>query len=78
MPTYEFKHNETGKIWEETMSYNDKESYMAKNNCQSYFSTVPPVVHKTGDVYSKTDDNFKSRMSQIEKNAGVKYSKLFK
>lgn len=77
MPTYEFKHNETGEIWEAIMSYKEKEEYMEKNNCSPYFSSVPQVVHRTGDVWSKTDDQFKSRMAQINKNAGTKYSSVF-
>lgn len=78
MPIYEFMHNETGEVWEACMSYNDKEEYMEQNNCRSYFSTVPPVVHQTGDVWSKTDDGFKDRMKQINKNAGTQYSDVFK
>ncbi len=77
MALYEFKHNETGEIWEANMSYEKKKEYMEKNNCSSYFSKVPPVVHKTGDAYSKTDDSFKDRMKQINKNAGVQYSSVF-
>jgi len=70
MPIYEFKHNETGEIWTETMSYDDKDSYMEERNCSSYFSTFPSVISGLGDVHSKTDDNFKERMKQMKKGAG--------
>jgi len=67
MPTYDFQHNETGDIWEDTMSYSEKESYMKEHNCHSIILSTPQVLGTSGDVFSRSSDVFKDKMKAVKK-----------
>lgn len=72
MPIYDFRHNETGEEWNELMSWKDKDAYCKEHNCMQVILSAPTVVRGVGDLYSKTDNEFKDRMKEIKKAAGTK------
>jgi len=69
MPTYDFRHNDTGEEWEATMGYNDKKAYCEEHNCAHVILSSPKFVSGIKDVWSQTDEGFKERMKGI-KNVG--------
>ena len=77
MPTYTFKSKDTNKEWEDTMSYTKLDEYYIELNCEQVFYTMQQVVSHTGDVQSKTTDEFKDRMKDIHKTAGH-FSQMYK
>lgn len=72
MPIYNFKHLETGEVWEDTMPYNDKASYEVEHNCRSIFLKGPTVIGASRDLYSKTSSGFRDKMSLIKKGYPTK------
>jgi hypothetical protein len=54
------------------MPYANKEAYMAERNCRSYFRTTPQVVGTSKDIYSKSSDSFRERISNIKKGYPTK------
>ena len=77
MPTYQFQSNKTGEEWEDTMSWKKLEEYYKEHDCQQVFHSMAEVISTTGDVHSKTTDEFKDKMKDIHKAAGPK-SQMFK
>lgn len=71
MPYYDFQHNETGKEWSDLMSYKDTKAYCEENNCKQVILSAPTLVRGVGDLYSKTDSEFKDRMARIRKDSGA-------
>ena len=69
MPTYKFKNKTTGIEWEKEMKMSELDDYKEENNC-SIVIGVPTVVSGVKSLWSQTDDGFKDRMSEINKNAG--------
>ena len=67
MPVYNFEHNKTKEIWEDTMPYADKAAYMEEHNCRAIFLQGPQVIGTSKDIYSKMDDNLKDRLTHINK-----------
>jgi len=66
MPTYKFKDTNTGKVFDEFLSFSEREKYLKAN---SNITQVPVMFAYTGDhimgVGPKTDSGFEDRMSQI-------------
>ena len=77
MPTYTFKSNKTGKEWDDTIKIAELEGYYKEHDCEQIFTTMPEVVSTTGDVHSKTTDEFKDKMKDIHKAAGRR-SQMYK
>lgn len=69
MPTYTFRSNKTDKEWDDTMSWKKLDEYYIKHDCQQVLGVVK-IISATGDVMSKTTDEFKDRMKDIHKSAG--------
>tara|TARA_B100000780_G_C20707942_1_gene281454 strand:- start:10 stop:255 length:246 start_codon:yes stop_codon:yes gene_type:complete len=70
MPTYNFINKDTGKEWEDTMSYKKLDEYYIEHNCEQVFHKMQQVVSGVKSLWSQTDDGFKDRMSEINKVAG--------
>lgn len=66
MPTYDFKHNETDEIWSDSIDFEDKDAYLKEHNCRIVFLSTPQVIGTSKDIYSRTSDDFKSRMKAIK------------
>ena len=66
MPTYKFKDTNTGKVFDEFMSFSERETYL---KAHSNITQVPVMFAYTGDhimgVGPKNYEGFKERMSQI-------------
>jgi len=77
MPTYQFQSNKTGEEWEDTMSWKKLDEYYKKHDCQQVFYSMAEVISTTGDVHSKTTDEFKDKMKDIHKTAGRR-SQMYK
>lgn len=67
MPIYNFKHNETGEIWEDEMPYDDKAEYCEEHNCRTIFLKGPQVVGTSKDIYAKSSNAFRDKMATIKK-----------
>lgn len=72
MPTYDFRHLETGEEWESTMSWKDKDSYCKEHNCKLIIKSTPSFISSARDVHSMTDEGFKERMKNIKATGGSK------
>lgn len=70
MPTYNFINKDTGKEWEDTMSYKKLDEYYKEHDCQQVHHKMQKVVAGTKSLWSQTDDGFKDRMQEINKVAG--------
>jgi hypothetical protein len=70
MPTYEFKNNDTGEVFEKIMSYEKKVKFLEKNpNIQSHYTTLnidydggSSVLSKAGSGWKEVQDRIKSGM----------------
>ncbi len=70
MPTYEFKNNDTGEVFEKIMSYEKKVKFLEKNpNVQSHYTTLnidydggSSVLSKAGSGWKEVQDRIKSGM----------------
>lgn len=70
MPTYEFKNNDTGEVFEKIMSYEKKVRFLEKNpNIQSHYTTLnidydggSSVLSKAGSGWKEVQDRIKSGM----------------
>ena len=72
MPIYNFKHNETGEVWEDELPWKDKAAYEKEHNCKTVFLTTPQVVGTSKDIYSKSSDEFRNKMTTIKKGYPTK------
>lgn len=69
MPIYDFLDTKTGKVFEKTMSYDQKVEYLSQNpHIQPTFTKAPNI----GDPYHlgrmKPDNEFKDRLKEIKKS----------
>ncbi len=70
MPTYEFKNNDTGEVFEKIMSYEKKVKFLEENpNVQSHYTTLnidydggSSVLSKAGSGWKEVQDRIKSGM----------------
>lgn len=70
MPTYEFKNNDTGEVFEKIMSYDNKVKYLEENpNIQSHYSTLnidhdggKSILSRAGSGWKEVQDRIKSGM----------------
>jgi len=67
MPIYDFEHNETGERWVDVVTYDDKPAYCIEHNCKYIILATPQVIGTSKDIYSKSSEDFKGRMSSIKK-----------
>lgn len=65
MPTYSFKHNETGEIVEHFMSYSNKLKWLEDNPEYSSYFPSPPGLVSGVNANLKMDDGFKDKLHQI-------------
>lgn len=76
MPTYEFRHNETGEVTEHFFrNWEDKDAYLAENPQYTQTMTKAPAV--VGDhVTLKKDTGFKEVLQKIhERTPGSQLDK---
>ena len=64
MPTYRFKDNHTGEVWEELMTISDMEKFTKKKHIKLLVPTQMNIVSSVGSVDSKTDSGFKEVLSK--------------
>jgi hypothetical protein len=69
MPTYTFKSNKTGKVWDDVMPWKELDDYYIKHDCEQVIG-VPTTIGGVKSLWSQTDDGFKDRMQEINKVAG--------
>jgi hypothetical protein len=66
MPTYTFKDNDTGVVYDEFMGMSERETYLEEN---PHISQVPVMFSYVGDhimgVGPKVDSGFNERLQQI-------------
>jgi len=70
MPTYTFKSNKTGEVWDDEMSYKVLDDYYVKHDCEQVIG-VPTTIGGVGDIRHKHSDGFNDRLKEIHKNAGI-------
>ena len=76
MPTYEFKNNDTGEVFEKIFSYDSKVEFLEENpNCQSHYTTLNidydgggSVLSKAGSGWKEVQDRIKSGMPPSERH----------
>ena len=64
MPTYRFKDNHTGEIWEELMTISEMEELIKSDTIELLPPTQMNIVSSVGSVDSKTDSGFKEVLSK--------------
>jgi len=76
MPTYEFKNNDTGEVFEKIFSYDNKVKFLKANpNVQSHYTTLnidydggSSVLSKAGSGWKEVQDRIKSGMPPSERH----------
>ena len=64
MPTYRFKDNYTGEIWEELMTISEMEELIKSDTIELLPPTQMNIVSSVGSIDSKTDSGFKEVLSK--------------
>ena len=64
MPTYRFKDNHTGEIWEELMTISEMEELIKSDTIELLPPTQMNIVSSVGSIDSKTDSGFKEVLSK--------------
>ena len=65
MPTYRFKDNHTGEIWEELMTISEMEELIKSDTIELLPPTQMNIVSSVGSIDSKTDSGFKEVLSKV-------------
>lgn len=65
MPTYLFKDKETGDVWEEFMSYTQRQAYLEENPDIEPVITAPAIVSGIAGITHKNDSGFNDMMSRV-------------
>lgn len=66
MPTYTFKNNNTGEIWDEICSYSDRQAFLAENpHIQAIIDTPPSLVSTRYSSGLKNDEGWNENLSRI-------------
>lgn len=69
MPTYNFKHNDTGEVSEHTMSISQLDEFKTANpDLQQVHLSAPPLQRDSGR--QKPDEGFREVLSGIKKASG--------
>ena len=66
MPTYTFKNNTTGEVWDELCTYSDREAFLAENPQFTTIITKAPGL--VGSKYTSgihNDDGWNENLSRI-------------
>ena len=64
MPTYRFKDNHTGEIWEELMTISEMESLIKKKHIKLLPPTQMNIVSSVGSIDGRMDGGWKEVMSK--------------
>ena len=68
MPTYEFRNNSTGEIFDQSMSISELDRFLEANPMiERYHSSAPQLVY-SGGTGLKPTNNFRDRLADIKKN----------
>jgi len=65
MPTYLFRDKETDEVWEEFMSYSERQAFLFENPDIEPVVTAPAIVSGVSGVTHKNDAGFNDMMSRI-------------
>lgn len=65
MPTYLFRDKETDEVWEEFMSYSQRQIYLEENPDIEPVVTAPAIVSGISGVTHKNDSGFNDMMSRV-------------
>lgn len=65
MPFYDFRDKNTGEVWEQMMSYDDKVTFLAENTDVEAVITAVAFVSGIAGVTHKNDSGFGDLMSRI-------------
>lgn len=65
MPTYLFRDIETGDVWEEFMTYSQRQTYLDENPDIEPVVTAPTIVSGVAGITHKNDSGFGDMMSRI-------------
>ena len=65
MPTYRFKDNHTGEIWDDLMTISEMEELIKSDTIELLPPTQMNIVSSVGSIDSKTDSGWKEVMSKI-------------
>tara|TARA_B100000073_G_scaffold34796_1_gene26289 strand:+ start:230 stop:547 length:318 start_codon:yes stop_codon:yes gene_type:complete len=65
MPTYRFKDNHTGEIWEELMTISEMEELIKSDTIELLPPTQMNIVSSVGSIDGKTDSGWKEVMSKV-------------
>ena len=64
MPTYRFKDNHTGEVWEDLMTISEMEELIKSDTIELLPPTQMNIVSSVGSIDSKTDSGFKEVLSK--------------
>ena len=72
MPTYNFRHKETGEEIEKLLRISELDNWKAENPEWKQFLTGAPGFNYNGtkDAISRTPDGFKDHLKRIKKGSG--------
>ena len=66
MPIYSFQNNETGEVYDEMMSYDDKLKYLEENpHIISIITKAPSLSSHKGGDRTKPPEGFKDVLSRV-------------
>ena len=65
MPTYRFKDNHTGEVWEELMTISEMEELIKSDTIELLPPTQMNIVSSVGSIDSKTDNGWKEVLSKV-------------
>jgi len=65
MPTYLFRDKETDEVWEEFMSYSQRQTFLEENPDVEPVITAPAIVSGVSGVTYKNDAGFNDMMSRV-------------
>jgi len=66
MPTYTFKDNNTGEIWDEICTYSDREAFLAENpHIVTIIDKAPSIVSTQYTSGPKNDQGWNENLARI-------------
>ena len=65
MPTYRFKDNHTGEVWEELTTISEMEELIKSDTIELLPPTQMNIVSSVGSIDSKTDNGWKEVLSKV-------------
>lgn len=70
MPTYNFRHKETGEIVEKIFNFTQRDTFLESGEYEQVHLGAPKLVTHTGNIINKTSGDWKDLLKTVKKGAG--------